>query len=348
MLLQKIDKITEVRMEKLKIESRLNAFTNFYMNLASIFPTLAAAPLYFKGQLPLGSFMQIGFLFSLVNNSFNWFITYYPQLALYHNSLNRLLELEKAMQADGLVCAPKQIQRSTQQESSHIRLTNLSVSLAQRSDRMFENLNLEFKQGENTLIQGPNGGGKSTLFKVISGTWRHGSGQVSTPKNVMFFTQRPTLPWNTLRAILAYPNAVDRYTDSDYQQALLKVGLKQYRTRLDDNKLDWGNTLSLGEQQLIGFARALLRKPDWLFMDESTASLTEKSEQKMHNLLRSTLPNTTLVRIAHRSGVKRFHSRSLLFNKAETSKRVSILDDSQSLYAGNDHALTNRQRANSL
>ena len=83
-------------------------------------------------------------------------------------------------------------------------------------------------------------------------------------------------------------------------------------------------------------------------MDESTASLTEESEQKIHNLLRSTLPNTTVVRIAHRSGVKRFHSRSLLFNKAETSKRVSILDDSQSLYAANDHALTNRQRANSL
>jgi len=80
--------------------------------------------------------------------------------------------------------------------------------------------------------------------------------------------------------------------------------------RLDDVE-HWNRMLSLGEQQRIGIARAILHAPDYLFLDEATASLDEPAEAALYRLLRERLPATTVISIGHRSTLMAFHDRHL-------------------------------------
>jgi putative ATP-binding cassette transporter len=71
----------------------------------------------------------------------------------------------------------------------------------------------------------------------------------------------------------------------------------------------------MGEQQRLGFARALLAKPEWIFMDEATASLDPEAEQELYRMLKLRLPKATLVSIAHRPSVAAFHENRLNFRR---------------------------------
>ena len=71
--------------------------------------------------------------------------------------------------------------------------------------------------------------------------------------------------------------------------------------------------LSLGEQQRLGIARALLQAPDYLFLDEATASLDEPAEAALYRLLDERLKHATIVSIGHRSTLSAFHGRGLVF-----------------------------------
>ena len=82
-------------------------------------------------------------------------------------------------------------------------------------------------------------------------------------------------------------------------------------TRLEE-EAHWNRMLSLGEQQRLGFARALLHTPKYLFLDEATASLDEPSEAALYRLLTEKLPATTIVSIGHRSTLDAFHERNIV------------------------------------
>ena len=86
------------------------------------------------------------------------------------------------------------------------------------------------------------------------------------------------------------------------------VGLPNLVGRLEE-EAHWNRVLSLGEQQRLAIARALLQKPDFLFLDESTASLDEAAETALYKLLKTRLATTTLVSIGHRAGLTVFHDR---------------------------------------
>ena len=88
------------------------------------------------------------------------------------------------------------------------------------------------------------------------------------------------------------------------------VGLPQLGARLDE-EAHWNRMLSLGEQQRLGLARALLHEPQYLFLDEATASLDEPSEAALYKLLAEKLPATTIVSIGHRSTLEAFHQRNV-------------------------------------
>ena len=131
---------------------------------------------------------------------------------------------------------------------------------------------------------------------------------------MLLLPQRPYLPQGTLRAAIAYPAEPDAFPDAELRAAMDKVKLGHLAERLDEVDL-WGQRLSGGEQQRLAVARALLAKPDWLFLDEATASLDEKLEGEIYAMIRRELPQTSVVSIGHRSTLREMHEELIAMER---------------------------------
>jgi putative ATP-binding cassette transporter len=128
---------------------------------------------------------------------------------------------------------------------------------------------------------------------------------------VLFLPQKPYLPLGTIREIVAYPAPPEGVSDAMLREALEAVELPELTGRLDESA-NWALRLSPGEQQRIAFARALVQKPDWLFLDEATSAIDEEAEARLYALLRERLPGATLFSVGHRSTLRPFHARRLV------------------------------------
>jgi len=172
-----------------------------------------------------------------------------------------------------------------------------------------------FPKGQSTVISGRSGSGKSTLFRALAGIWPYGGGAIERPPGqYLFLPQRPYIPLGTLRHALSYPSSDSSFSDDALRQALDNAGLSPLSSHLDDDQ-PWTQRLSGGEQQRLAVARALLLRPDWLFMDEATASLDPEAEAELYATLRQQLPDTTIISIAHRPAVAAFHDTAQVFRR---------------------------------
>ena len=167
-------------------------------------------------------------------------------------------------------------------------------------------------KGTATLVTGPSGSGKSTLFRAIAGIWPFGKGRIDVPgsQSALVLPQRPYIPLGTLRGAVCYPNTTDQFPDAAIRAALVAAQLPGLVDRLDEVDA-WDQRLSGGEQQRLAIARAVLARPEWLFLDESTAALDEASEGKIYRMLRETLPDTSIVSIGHRSTLHTLHEKRI-------------------------------------
>ncbi|MFT4276180.1 MAG: ABC transporter ATP-binding protein/permease [Rhodopseudomonas sp.] len=287
---------------------RLTAFTASYSQASVIFPYILVAPAYFAQKVQLGGMMQTVSAFSSVQDSLSFFISAYRTLAEWQSIMQRLEGFGRAIEAAaarrdnaGVVRTPSSV--------NAIELKDLSLTLPTGSPLMSAD---GFTLGGNdrTLIVGPSGAGKSTLFRAIAGVWPFGSGSISIPANatLMMLPQRPYFPVGELRAAIVYPAEAGSFSDTQVADVLREVGLPALAERLDQHG-HWNRTLSLGEQQRLGIARALLHAPQYLFLDEATASLDEPSEAALYELLDRKLPGTTIVSIGHRSTLEAFHQQ---------------------------------------
>ncbi|KTD31964.1 ABC transporter ATP-binding protein/permease [Legionella maceachernii] len=323
---RRVQEIKTTATKKLDTQTKLVAFQSFYSQLGFILPNILAAPLYFSGLIEIGQLMQIGMSFAEVNLSFSWFVEAYENIATYKASIERISELRNTFEKEGLAANPKSIVRKKRdKESLNIKRLNIMPPQASSTEYIMRNLNLKLKPGEHILIKGDSGLGKSTLFKAISGTWGYGDGKISLPagKHLYFLPQKPTLPHTSLKAVLAYPEPTETYTEEEYINALLIVGkMDAFIPRLDES-LPWSEELSAGQQQRIAFARALLKRPDWLFLDEATSALDENGEEHVYNLVKQQLKETTIVSIGHRSTVEKHHARIVDFH-ANKAKEIEI------------------------
>jgi putative ATP-binding cassette transporter len=159
-------------------------------------------------------------------------------------------------------------------------------------------------------VNGPSGAGKSTLLRAIAGIWPFGSGRVLVPEDakVMLLPQRPYFPVTTLASAISYPANPGTFDDARLAEVLAAVGLPRWSGRLHQ-EAHWNRMLSQGEQQRLAIARALLQEPDYLFLDEATASLDEASEAALYRMLQERLKATTIISIGHRSTLGAFHRR---------------------------------------
>ncbi len=292
----------------------LNALTAGYDQVAVVFPFIVAAPRFFSGQIPLGGLTQTAGAFGRVQDALSWFITRYADLAQWHAIVERLVTFHRAVVAARaafgtgftLTDAPD---GSVQMRDATIELPN--------GAKLLVDADLVLESGHSVVITGRSGSGKSTLFRVLAGIWPFGHGRVQrSVERCLFLPQRPYIPLGSLRQVICYPHPPDAQSQEEIVRALQDAGLPLLVTRLDNDE-NWPMQLSGGEQQRVALARALLAKPDWLFLDEATASLDPEAEAEMYRTLKARLPNTTLVSIAHRPSVAAFHERRLVLEREE-------------------------------
>ncbi|MGL4557348.1 MAG: ATP-binding cassette domain-containing protein, partial [Afipia sp.] len=196
-------------------------------------------------------------------------------------------------------------------ENNVIALDDLLLTLP-NGKPLVQTSGFRLKSGERTLVTGPSGSGKSTMFRAIAGIWLFGKGTIAIPKgaSLMMLPQRPYFPVGSLASAITYPSKDNTYSTAQLGDVLKLVGLPALAERLDEDG-HWNRTLSLGEQQRLGIARALLHTPQYLFLDEATASLDEPSEEMLYRLIVDKLPQTTIVSIGHRKTLEAFHQREV-------------------------------------
>jgi putative ATP-binding cassette transporter len=291
---------------------RLTAFTRSYAQAAEIFPYILAAPAYFADKIQLGGMMQTGSAFSSVQTAVSFFVANYRELAEWRAVLARLDGFQAAIaKSETLAGSADSIHVVSRPGSDKIDLEQLLVKLPNGTPLVSAD-GLSVRGHERVLVTGPSGAGKSTLFRAIAGVWPFGSGSVAVPAGatLMMLPQRPYFPVGPLKDAIAYPAQVDAISSDQVRDAVISVGLPGLAQRLDE-EAHWNRMLSLGEQQRLGLARALLHAPQYLFLDEATASLDEPSEAALYRLLEEKLPDTTIVSIGHRSTLTAFHGRNV-------------------------------------
>jgi putative ATP-binding cassette transporter len=290
---------------------RLTAFTASYGQAAVIFPFIFAAPRFFRGEIQLGGLIQISQAFGQVQDSLSYLVSSYAEIAEWRAVIERLAGFERTLER---VRAEADVQgiRRTEEDSAGLELKDVDLLLP-GGQPLLEGVDLTFRRGDNALISGPTGSGKSTLFRAIAGIWPFGRGEIHMPAHgrSLFLPQKPYLPIGTLREVVSYPNLPGAVDDAVLRETLEAVGLPDLAGRLDESA-HWALRLSPGEQQRIAFARALVQRPDWLFLDEATSAVDEVGEERLYTLLRDRLPNTTLLSVGHRSSLRAFHARRLV------------------------------------
>ncbi len=286
----------------------LNALTAGYGQVASIFPIVVAAPRYFSGAIPLGGLTRIASAFGRVQGAMSWFVDSYGSLAAWFATIERLATFQRAIQAARLAydVGPR---RETA-AGADLELDRLTLRLPD-GQVLIEAASAAIAPGEHVLISGRSGSGKSTLLRAIAGIWPFGDGAIRRPPGrFLFLPQRAYLPLGSLRHALSYPQVDDIADDARLAEVLDAVDLAHLLPRLDDDA-PWTQLLSGGEQQRLAIARALLVQPDWLFLDEATATLDPDGEAKMYALLRTRLPAAAIVSVAHRPALADAHERLL-------------------------------------
>lgn len=294
-----------------------------YSQIAIIFPFVVAMNRYLSKEITLGGLMQVANAFGSVQTSLSYFIDVYASLAQWKAVVLRLTYFGRHMHEVSSEADKFHVDRFVTAEV--VSADGLQVNLPDGTP-LLKKISFTLEPGQNVLIRGVSGSGKSTLLRAISGIWPFVEGCISLPdtKDLMFIPQRPYLPLGTLRNALLYPG-----TKMISDEHLLKL-MEQCEIGYLSDKLDvvgdWSHVLSIGEQQRLAFVRAHVQQPLWLFLDEATSALDETTEAKMYMQLGSSLPNTTVVSIGHRSTLNKYHQKALNINRDEKSVNLVELN----------------------
>ena len=290
-----------------QIMRRTKAFNFFalgFANFAIIISLIVGAPDYFAGTISLGVLMLISSSFSSVQTALSWLVSSYQQFVDWRAAVQRLDGFERGVHEAQVRAEHPGITVTTSGDS--FVAEDLTI-FSPDGRALFNRLRFDFGRGSPLAITGPSGCGKSTLFRALAGIWPFGHGRINRPAGrVMFLPQKPYFPLGSLKAAVTYPRASHEIPDDVVRAALTDIGLQQLGGELEriDN---WALRLSGGEQERLALARALIARPDWLFLDEALAALDENAARSVFETLRANLPTTHVVSIAHHAAVIQLH-----------------------------------------
>jgi putative ATP-binding cassette transporter len=299
----------------------LTSFSTGYGGLLPVFPILVAAPQYILGAMSLGALMQAAQAFQRLTSALSWPVDNVGEIARCRASGERVLSLYEDME---------RLDSAANESSGHKieigrcegrRLVIEDLCIAEPSGLvLLEQFSAEIHHGEHVLVTGEPAV-TSSLFKVIGGLWPWGSGRVLLPEEggLLFMPQRPFLPEGTLRSALCYPLPAEAVADESIRYALECAGVAWLAPRLDERD-NWEQVLPQRAQQQLGIARALMHRPSWIFMEESTDAFDPKGERLIFEMLRRELPNTAVLTISFHPALERLHERKIVLSRVREKK----------------------------
>jgi putative ATP-binding cassette transporter len=279
--------------------------SGLYAFLMQFVPYLVLSTAYFSGRVSLGDLTVGSIAFGQVQAALSFLIDRAEAVSGLFASLHRVSDLETALIAEPHNQGPGQVdvtppgltarsgslstisaKPSTTTDTSaqatrltsgaDLRLLDLHVAHPAGGRPLLEGLDLELPAGQRLLITGPSGSGKTSLLRVICGLTAAASGRLEQPppERILVLPQQPFLPLGSLRDQLLFPDSADRgvVSDRELRELMRQVGLEALAERHPDLwvEQDWGRVLSGGEQQRLGFARLLLRRPSLAILDEAS------------------------------------------------------------------------------
>ena len=253
-------------------------------------------------------------LYSIVNLS--GFGTQYLAIEEFLNRIRSgLSELEYGENAAKNLSAFK-----FDQNAKTIAFKQISYSYKNKQD-VFQNLNLKFKKGKMTALVGPNGTGKSTMLKLLTGFYQPQSGQIILPfakqPDLMYLPQSTQLFNRSIMANICYPN--NKVAVKEVFKLIEEVNLNTLIHTEKDLTVktpgDFKNKISGGEKQKILFLRAINSKPQILLLDEFTSNLDENTIAIVYQMIKKYLPNVTIISVVHRFAELKYYDEVVNLKK---------------------------------
>ncbi len=308
---QRFDSLFKNNTQLINRQFLLNLFAYAYNFLTIVIPSAIIASRVLSGELEVGRAVQAAGAFTGILTALAVIIDNFDGLSRFAAGIDRLDAFVKFLEAGAT-------RRKTERRVQIIRgkdLAFLRLSLRTVDDQRWvvSNLSATVKPGAGLIIMGPSGCGKSTLLRAIAGLTRAGTGTIVRPglKHLMFLPQRPYMVLGSLRNQLLYPFHDRFHFDDELLDVLESVNLPNLVDQVGglDTVADWGNLLSVGEQQRLAIARILITKPRYAMLDEATSALDPSNEERLYQLLSTT--RTTFVSVSHHDSILEYHQNVL-------------------------------------
>ncbi len=288
-------------------QKKLLWFTGGFNQTAVLLPLIVALPNYFGKVFLLGGLMQSVRAFSSVQDSLSFLVNAYTQIATWRAICQRLTTFLNHMHDTEKTAETAHKVKIEEHLGNEIAAKNVTITMP-RGEALLNNINVDFKRGQSYVLKGESGIGKSTFVRTLAGIWPFASGDIVLPENqrIMFLPQKAYMPIGTLAEAILFPDKHDPSLVSKLEQVLKDCHLANLIPRLRETA-HWSEQLSPGEQQRVAFARVLLHKPDWVFLDESTSMLDIANERHMYGLIKEQLPDCTIISVGHHPSVDELH-----------------------------------------